>query len=89
MGKFSFQIDDQPAVSGDAKLFSVKWEDTPAQKPLPVASVSVVLAPTTLAIGEKAIASASTFDKDGHPLVGRGISWHSDNTGAGHRVALG
>jgi hypothetical protein len=82
MGKFSFQIDDQPAVSGDAKLFSVKWEDTPAQKPLPVASVSVVLAPTTLAIGEKAIASASTFDKDGHPLVGRGIAWSSDNTSA-------
>jgi len=82
MGKFTFQVDNQAAVSGDAKVFSVKFEDDVVLKPLPVASVSVVLKPTSLAIGEKAVASASTFDKDGHPLVGRGISWHSDNTGA-------
>ena len=82
MGKYTFQIDDQPAVTGEGKLFAFKFEDTPAQKPNPVASVSVVLKPTSLAIGEKAIATASTFDAQGHPLVGRGISWHSDNTGA-------
>ena len=82
MGKYTFQIDDQPAVTGEGKLFAFKFEDTPAQKPNPVASVSVVLVPTTLAIGEKAIASASTFDAQGHPLVGRGISWSSDNTSA-------
>jgi len=82
MAKYTFSADDQPAVSGEAKTFSVKFEDTPAQKPNPVASVSVVLVPTSLAIGEKAIASASTFDAQGHPLVGRGISWSSDNTSA-------
>ena len=82
MGKYSFTVDDNPAVSGEAKSFSIKFEDLAPQKPNPVASVSVVLKPTSLAIGEKAIASASTFDKDGHPLQGRGISWHSDNTSA-------
>jgi len=82
MGKYTFQADDAAAVVGEAKVFSVKFEDNVVLKPLPVASVSVVLVPTSLAIGEKAVASASTFDKDGHPLQGRGISWHSDNTSA-------
>ena len=45
----------------------------------PVASVTVSLARSSVAIGSRTQATATTRDPDGRLLVGRGITWSSDN----------
>ena len=62
-------------VSGQASI------DIVAQPPIPVASVSVSLAASSLNPTQTTQASAQTLDANGNALSGRAISWSSSNTG--------
>ena len=46
----------------------------------PVASVTVSLASSTIAVGSTTQATATTKDANGQVLTGRAVSWSSDNT---------
>ena len=54
-----------------------------------VASVSVSLAATTLAVGSRTQASATPKDGQGNPLTGHAITWSSDNTSIATVTAQG
>jgi trimeric autotransporter adhesin len=46
----------------------------------PVASVTVSLASSTIGVGQTTPATATTKDANGNVLVGRSVTWSSDNT---------
>lgn len=52
-----------------------------ALPPVPVATVSVTLSPSSLVVGQTANATATLRDAGGTDLTGRAVSWSSSNAG--------
>ena len=68
------------SVSVTASCEGRSGSATLVANPIPVATVSVLLAPTSVFVGQTSRATATLRDANGNVLTGRTVTWSSSNT---------